>query len=98
MHQLVARVAGEVASGLVAVDLLERADELLEVVRREVGVLLHAALALERPERALEAVRIDPVDDLAEHLDQPAVGVVGEPRVAGARRETRGRLVVQARG
>ena len=71
-------------------------DELAQVVGGEIGVLLHAALALERRERALEAVRVDPIDDLAEHLDQPAVGVVGEPRVAGARRKALGGLVVQA--
>ena len=39
---------------------------------------------------------VDPLDDLAEHLDQAPVGVVGEARVVGARREPVGRLVVQA--
>jgi hypothetical protein len=41
-------------------------------------------------------VRVDAVDDLAEHLQQPPVGVEREPAVAGARRETLDRLVVQA--
>ena len=83
------------AAGFLAVDLLERRDELLEIVGCEVRVLTGAALALERHKCALEPLRIDPVDHLAEHLDQPAVRVVGEPRVAGARREPGRGLVVQ---
>ena len=66
------------------------------VVGPEVDVVRCAARLLERGERVLEPVRVDRVDHLGEHLDQPPVGVVGEARVAGARREALGRLVVQA--
>ena len=45
-----------------------------------------AALPLQVGQRALEPVRIDPVDHLAEHLDQAAVGVEREPPVARTRR------------
>jgi hypothetical protein len=44
----------------------------------------------------LEALRIDPVDDLAEHLDQSSVGVECEPPVPGPRRQTLGRRIVEA--
>jgi hypothetical protein len=35
-------------------------------------------------QRLLEQVPVDAVDDLAVHLDQPPVRVVGEARIAGA--------------
>ncbi len=55
----------------------------------------HAPFALQCRQSVLEAVRTDPVDDLAEHLDQPAVGVVGEARVLRARGQALDRLVVE---
>jgi hypothetical protein len=76
---LLARVAREVVAGLLAIDLLEARDDLLQVFA-----------VLER-----EAMPADPFDDFAEHLHQASVGVVREPRVIGARRETRRGLVVQ---
>ena len=52
-----------------------------------------AALVLQRLERVLEALPVDPFDDLAEHLHQPPVRVEREAPVAGARREPfRGRV------
>ena len=95
-RQLLARVLGEVVAGLVQIDPLVRLDQTVEVVVRELDVLLRAALGLQVRERLLEAVPVDPVDDLAVHLDQAPVGVVGEARVAGPRREPRERVVVQA--
>ena len=59
-------------------------------------VELHALLGLAPRERVLEDVRPDARDDLAEHLQQAAVGVVGEARVARLLRQRRGRDVVQA--
>ena len=60
--------------------LLERLDQLREVVRGEIDVLLHAARPLEIGERLLEAVAVDAVDDLAVHLDEPPVRVAREAR------------------
>ena len=94
--ELVARVRRELARLRVAVDALEGLDELLQVVGRQVGVRGDAAVPLEVGERGLEQLPVDPVDDLAEHLDQAPVRVVGEARVAGPRREALGGVVVQA--
>ena len=87
--QLLPRVLREARADLLLVDALERGDQLLQVVGAEVDVVRHPAGGLEVGERALEPVRVDAVDDLAVHLDQPTVGVVGEARVAG-----RGRLAL----
>ena len=57
-----------------------------------------AARRLQVGERLLEAVAVDAVDDLAVHLDEPAVRVEREARVAGRRGEPLDRDVVQARG
>ena len=94
--ELPARLLRERLADLVGVDPLERADELLEVVGVELDVLVHVALALELGERVLEALRVDALDHLAVHLDQPPVGVVREARVLRGGRETLDRLVVQA--
>jgi hypothetical protein len=93
--QLLARVRRELAAGRLAVDPLVRPDQLAEVVGIQVDVLAHAAGALEVGQRLLEPVRVDPVHDLAVHLDQAPVRVVGEARVARAPREPLHGLVVQ---
>ena len=56
-----------VAAARAAIDAARAA--LLEGADRDVDVLADAPLPLQRGEGLLEAVRVDPVDDLAEHLD-----------------------------
>ena len=82
--QLLACVLGEPAARRLAVDPVERLDQLAEVVGGELGVLRGAALRLQVGERLLEPVPVHPVDDLAVHLDQPSIGVARETWVAGA--------------
>ena len=94
--ELLAGVGRKRAAGLRLVDRRERLDELAEVVRREIDVLRDPARGLEIGQRLLEAVAVDAVDDLAEHLDQAAVRVEGEARVPGRGGEPLGRGVVQA--
>ena len=89
-------ILGEGAAGLLLVDALEGLDQLGEIGLGEVGVLLDAARRLQVGERLLEAVALDPLHDLAVHLDQPPVGVVGEARVAGRLREPCDGIVVEA--
>ncbi len=95
-HQLVGRLRREVAALLLAVDAVEGLHELGEIRGGQIGVLGDAPVALQRGQSVLEAVAPDPVDDLAEHLDQAPVGVVGEPRIARSYRESLDRVVVQA--
>ena len=79
--QLLACVLRKRSLGLLLEDVLERLDELREVVGRQVDVLLDATLALEVCERLLEAVPVDALHDLAVHLDEAPVGVLCEAAV-----------------
>ncbi len=67
----------------VAVDGLEAGDELLQVVGGQIDVVEDAPLVLQPGELALEQVPVDLLDDLAVHLHEPPVGVVGEAGVPG---------------
>ena len=78
--QLLARVLREPLPRLLLVDRRERRDQLAEVVGGEVDVLCDSARGLQVGECLLEAVPVDAVDDLAVHLDEPAVRVEREAR------------------
>ncbi len=94
--QLLARLLREVVPAALAVEPLELGAEPAQVVAREIGVELRALLGLAPRERALEDVRRDARDDVAEHLQEPAVGVVREARIARLLGQRRGGDVVQA--
>jgi hypothetical protein len=64
-------------------DLLELLDELLQVGGVELDVGLDALALLGGVQRDRERLTVDAEHRLAEHLDQPAVGVPGEALVAG---------------
>jgi hypothetical protein len=81
--ELLARVLREGLAEVVLVDRVEGVDEPGQVVGGQVDVLRSAPLGLQLLELALEPVRVDAVDGVAVHLDQPPVGVVGEARIAG---------------
>ena len=93
--ELLARVLRERRARLFLVDLLVGDNEVAEVVRVQLDVLLGAAVGLEIGERGLEAVRVDALDHLAVHLDQAPVGVAGEAGVVGRAAEPFDGVVVQ---
>ena len=96
-RELVPRVLRERAAGLLPVDPLEGLDQLGQVLGVEVDVLRCAALRLQLRQRVLEEVRRRCSSTTsAVHLDQAAVRVVGEARVAGALGEPADGVVVQA--
>jgi hypothetical protein len=92
---LYARALREVLAGVLAVDLLEAPDQLVELLGLELAVVRCAGAVPHLGERIFEAVRVDPGDDVAVHLDQPPVRVVGEAWVLGHARQAVDRLVVQ---
>ena len=81
--ELLARVLRELAAGLLDDDLLERLHEHAQVLRGQVDVGRGAHRGLALVQRRREQVPVDPEHGLAEHLDEPPVGVPGEPLVAG---------------
>ena len=93
--QLLLRVLREVDASVGLHDALERLDETGEVFGGELRVGLHAALVTQRGERMLEALGVDVEHDLAEHLHEPAVRVVGEPLVLRLLGEALHRRVVE---
>ena len=93
--QLLARRLRERMAGVLDVDRVVGRDQLVEIGGGEVDVGFDAAARLQRGQLVLEVLAVDPVDDVAVHLDQPPVGVVGEARVAGPRGEAAHGLVVE---
>jgi hypothetical protein len=97
-----AGIIGEILPRFLLDGGLEADDEVLEVRGREVGVALDAApvlLHLDDGLKRVDVVLVDGLeaeDDVAVHLDEAAVGIVDEARVAGLRHEGGGRLVVEA--
>ena len=94
--ELLAGILRERVPGALAVDLLELADDGGQRVRVEVDVGSDAALALRAREDVLEQVRLDTLDDVPEHLQEPPVGVEREPPVAARLRQAIDGLVVQS--
>ena len=92
----IAGILREVLLGLVVHDLLVARDHLAQRRLVEVGVERRAAFVLHRLELVLERRLGNLEHDAAEHLDEPAVAVEGEPAVPGARLEAFDRRVVQA--
>ena len=86
---------GEVVASLGLHDALERLDEVLQVLGAELGICLHATLLTQLLERVLEEVAGDVEHDLAEHLDEAAVRVVGEALVVGLLRQPADGRVVE---
>ncbi len=93
---LLPRVLREVAAGVLADDLLVGLRQVLEVLGAQAGVGGHATGLLRDVNRVLEVLAVDVEHGLAEHLDQPPVGVPGEPLVVGLPGKAVHRLIRQA--
>ena len=74
-------VGGELLTFLFLHYLLELLDHLFHVLRFQVGVEFGPNLFLLFFESVFKLFGIDTQHDFAEHLDEPAVGIVGEPLV-----------------
>ena len=93
---LLARVLRELPAGVRDDKLLEGRGERLHVLGVQLRVAGDALGLLRRLDRVLEVVAVDAEDGLAEHLDQPPVGVPGEPLVARLLGQAVDRVVRQA--
>ena len=95
-HELLDGILRERVAGAVAVDREVGDDQVAEIGGGQIDVGGRATTLLEDRELMLEALGVDPVDDLSEHLDQPPVRVAREARVAGRLRESLHRFVGEA--
>ena len=96
-HQLDLRVLREFLAQLLTVLGLELLGQLLEIVGRQLGVERHTAGFLHFVDQLLEILLADLHDDVGVHLDEAAVGVVGETGIVGFLGEGDDDLVVQAK-
>jgi hypothetical protein len=89
--ELGVRILGELDAAPLADGRLELGDQLAQVVGGELGVELDAARVLLGLEQLLERIdlvlvlRLEAEHDVAVHLHEAAIGVVGEARIAGER-------------
>ena len=94
--QLLQRVLREVLAALLLDELLVLDDDLFEGLGAEEVVQLDALARLGAVEDVLKLLLADVEDDGAEHLDESAIGVVGEAGIVAAAGEAFDRAVVEA--
>ena len=80
--ELLVRVLRKRLAGVALDDLQEFAGQLLQVLGGQVQVQARAVFALERRHLFVEMLVLDAERDLAEQLDEAAVGVVGKALIA----------------
>jgi hypothetical protein len=85
--KLLERVLREDLADVALVDLLVAFAEIDHALLGHVGVFACLVLGLDLAERVLEVLMPDAHHDIAEHVDQPAIRVVGEAAVLGPRGE-----------
>ena len=83
LHQLNLRILREVLALLLLVELLVARDDVLKILCLQLGVIDIAVALLFLLEDGIEEGLGLPHDDVREHLDESAVGVIGESRVSG---------------
>ena len=89
-------LVGERLAGVLGEHALERLGQLPQDLGVELGVRFDPGPSPRVRELGLEDRARDALDDVAEHLHEPAIGVPGEALVVGAAGESGHRLVVQA--
>ena len=95
-RQLLQRGLREVLAALLLDELLVLDDDLFEGLGAEQVIQLDALFRLGAVEDVLKLLLADVEDDGAEHLDEAAIGVVGETGIAAAAGQTFDRTVVEA--
>ena len=96
LDQLIAGILREGTAFVLLVDLLEGADQFLQVVSSQVNVVLDALGFLHLVDLDLEQALRNHHNDVSEHLHKAAVAVVCKTGVAGLLCQTLNSLIVQA--
>src|SRR6185437_6600121 len=93
--ELLQRILREVAARVFFHHLLVLGNHFFQVLRRKLRVLLHAALLLLTVKHFIEDVLGNFQHHVAEHLDQPAIGVVSKALIIGLSRQRFDAFIVQ---
>ena len=96
-RELLPRVLRERLARALRVDRREAFRQLAQVGGVELDILGDAAFVLQGCELPLEELAVDVVDDVPEHLDEPAVRVEGKALVVGRLGKPLDGVVVQAK-
>ena len=96
LHELLERVLRKVLAGLFADELLVLGDDVLQRFGLEFVIELDLFAQLDRVEDVLELLLGNVEHDVAEHLDQAAIGVICETGIAAALGQRFDSLVVEA--
>ena len=91
------RLVGEWLAALLQDDVLEFCDQLLELLRLELGIRLDLRPLFGQLQTLLELLGIDTKHDLAEHLDEASVGIEGEAPIVGELGKALESLRIQAK-
>jgi len=94
--KLLHAILGEHLANVLLIDLLVLVDHVLELLGGQIAVDFHAGLLLGRVDLGLEVLVMTTHDDVAEHVDEPAIDVVGEARVACLLDDAFDHVVVEA--
>ena len=95
LPELVLRVLRKGLAGLFLDAGLVLLDHGLPVFGRQIGIQLDTLVFLGQFQDLLEMAMVDAEYDVAEHLDETAVAVVGETRIAALAGETLDRFVIE---
>ena len=101
-HELLERILREALARPLLDERQVPLDQLAEMLLGEVGVVVDAELVLETLHRLLEGIvlvfvpLLHPHHHVAVHLDEAAVGVIGEPGISGGGGQPLHSLVVQS--
>ncbi len=93
--QLDGRISRKIVMGIMAVDLLELPGDGFPVFRGQFGLVFYARPSAGCRENLLEDLVLDAHHHAAEHLDQAAVGIVGESGIIGQFGHALGRFIVE---
>ena len=96
LHELLERILREVLAGFLLHELFVFGDDVLQRVGLKLVVELDLLALLDAVEDVLKLLLRNVEHHVAEHLDQAAIGVIGEARIVAALGQCFDGLVVQA--
>jgi len=95
--QLLARISDKWTLGLGLEELLEGSNDLFQLIQLEIAVKLPPMLLLDGGEDVFELGMLNAHNDIAEHANEPTVGVISKTRVLGLSRKRLNSLIVQTK-